>query len=140
MGSGGGSRSSGTTFSKPRPSKQPAGPPGRGSGGGGAGGGGGGSGGGGQDQCDLTFETDLAAVNSTAADKLSVGDELSVVLVDQQGFPTVVCRTSSGELVGSLANVEDLALLIGCIQGGNHYNAIVRDVGSTYCTVFVERS
>lgn len=109
----------------------------RGSGSGGASGGAGG--GGGSDECDLAFETDLAAVNAQVTGGLSPGDELSVVLVEQHGFPSVACRTDSGEVVGSLANVEDLAQLIGCMQQGNVYIATIRDVGPTYCTVFVER-
>lgn len=136
MGSGGGSRSSGSS-SRARPSRQPHGRPGRTSGSGGGGGSGGESGG--SDQCDLAFETDLAAVNTSVTGNLEVGDSLSVGLLEQQGFPTVVCRTNSGELVGSLANVEDLAQLIACIQQGNRYAATIRDLGSTYCTVFVER-
>jgi hypothetical protein len=131
MGSGGGSRGSGPTVGRPRTSRQPKGRPGSG--------GGGGSFEGGSD-CDLSFETDLAGVNSAVAGGLGVGDILSVALVEQHGFPTVVCRTSSGQIVGSLANVEDLAQLISCMQQGHSYTATIRDVGATHCTVYVERA
>jgi hypothetical protein len=134
MGSGGGSRSSGITFSKPRPSKQPKGS----SGGGGSGAGGGGGGGGEGGSCDLNFEVDLAGVNGSIAGSLEIGAELNVAIVQQNNFPTVVCRTSVQEVVGSLANVEDLAELIACMQAGHTYAATVRDVGPTYCSVFIE--
>ena len=135
MGSGGGNRSSGISFSKPRPSKQP----GRGAGAGGEAGSGKGGTGSISDTCDLAFETDLAGVIGTVTSALEAGTSLQVAIVQQKGFPTVVCRTSAGEIAGALANVEDLAQLISCIQRGNRYTATVRDSGPTYCTVFVVR-
>ena len=135
MGSGGGGGSTGITFKKPRPCKQPGRPKG---GGGGGSGGGGDSGPGGGDACYLTFETDLAAVDPGVASTLVTGASLSVSIVTQGNYQTVVCLTNDGQRVGALANVEDLAQLIACMRAGHHYTAEVRRVGRTYCTVFVE--
>lgn len=133
MGSGGGGGSTGITFKKPRRSRQP----GHGKGGGGGGQGGGGGRGGG-DVCYLSFETNLAAVDPAVTSSLEGGESLTVGMIDQAGYPAVICRTRDGRRVGSLANVEDLAQLIACIRAGHEYVAEVRDVGRTHCTVFVE--
>ena len=136
MGSGGGGGSTGITFKKPRLSKQP----GRKKGGGGGGGGGGdGDDPGGDDVCHLSFETDLAAVDPEVAETLEQGETLTVGLMEQAGYPAVVCRTNDGRRVGSLANVEDLAQLIACMRAGHRYQAEIRRVAKTFCSVFVER-
>jgi len=129
VGSGGGRSSVGITTKKSRPSKQP----GRG---GGAGGGGDSSGG---EDCDISFETDLASVDPAVAPGISVGDDLQVTLIKQGNFDVAVCRTEDGRVAGSLANIEDLARLVSCIRAGASYVAIVRNSGDTFCTVYVER-
>jgi hypothetical protein len=70
---------------------------------------------------------------------VGLGDELPVILIKQGTFDVAVCRTDAGEVVGSLANVEDLATLISCIKQGVRYAGTVMGIGKTYCTVFVER-
>ena len=72
------------------------------------------------------------------ASTLETGTSLSVSIVTQGTYETVVCLTSDGRRVGALANVEDLAQLIACMRARHQYMAEVRRVGRTYCTVFVE--
>ena len=137
MGSGGGGGSGGPSGGdrKPRRSKQP---PERFGGGGIAGVGSGGGEGGVPDECQLSFETDLTGVDPEVLANLEVGDELTVVLHKEGRYLSAVCRNGAGRIAGSLANVEDLATLVSCLQRQFRYIAHVRSVGERFCTVLVE--
>lgn len=112
------------------------------------GGGGGGSptgrrrksgGGGGFDAsaCAMSFETDLSSIDSDVAEAITIDDVL-VVGIDQRGeFEAVVCRTNDGRYVGTVSHIENLAQLLACIRAGVGYQAHVRAVQATYCTVLI---
>lgn len=68
-----------------------------------------------------------------------MGEDLQVSLIKQGTFDVAVCRTQQGLVLGSLANIEDLAQLIACIRQGVSYTASVRSCGATFCSVYVER-
>lgn len=138
MGSGGGGGNGSSGSRPPRRSKQP---PERFTGGVIPGGGVGGSGAGGGGlpaECQLVFETDLSGVDPEVLATIEVGDELTVVLHREGRYLSAVCRNGAGRIAGSLANIEDLATLISCLQGNHRYVAYVREVGEHNCTVLVE--
>jgi len=141
MGSGGGGGGGGGSGEgrKPRRSKQP---PARFTdgviAGSGQGGGGGSSGGVLPEECQISFETDLSGVDPEVLANVEEGDELTVVLHREGRYLSAICRNGAGHIAGSLANVEDLAGLIACLQRNHRYVAHVRDVGERYCTVLVE--
>jgi hypothetical protein len=113
----------------PHAPKKPRRP--KGSGGGGAGGAG--------DECDLYFEAALSAVDPAVLSGFEIGDVLSLGIHRRGTFESVVCRTQTGEIAGSVSNIENLDLLLGCIRSGAVYQAEVTEKGRSSCEVLVQR-
>ena len=87
--------------------------------------------------CDITFETDLSAVDGEVAATLASNDVLVIGTARRGGFEAIVCRTSDGLYVGTVSHIENLAQLLACIRSGVVYQAVVMAAGATFCTVFV---
>lgn len=131
MGSGGGC---GGGPSRSNPSKR-SGKSGRPTGAGG-----GGSASGAPSDCELSFETELSAVDADVLADLEVGDVLTVAIIKRSNFDVAICRDIQGRPVGSIANVSDLGQLIACMHQGVAFAATIRTLGRGSCLVFVERS
>lgn len=100
---------------------------------------GGAGGGGGADPCDLRYDTDLTGVRAPAAATVRERDVLDVALHREGPFETAVCSTrTAAEIVGSLAGMEGLDQLLGCLRAGHRYEALVVEVDRTRCRVLVE--
>jgi hypothetical protein len=103
-------------------------------------GGGGPGGGGGPDPCDLRYDTDLTGVRAPVLAVVRERDVLDVTLHREGPFETAVCRTRmAADIVGSLAGMEGLDQLLGCLRAGHRYEAKVIEVDRTRCRVLVER-
>ncbi len=94
-------------------------------GGGSAGGSGGGSGGE-EDQCVLSFTTDIFGPVPNVASQLTSGDSLSVQLTSGSN-PSVGLFSPrlANQQVGSISGVRQLPTLIACLQQGVVYEATV---------------
>ncbi|WP_162560743.1 hypothetical protein [Methylobacterium durans] len=67
-------------------------------------------------------------------------DVLDVILHRDEAFETAVCRTRpTADIAGSLAGIEGLDQLLGCLRAGHRYEARVMEVDRTRCRVLVER-
>ncbi|MEE8627059.1 MULTISPECIES: hypothetical protein [Methylobacterium] len=65
---------------------------------------------------------------------------LDVILHRDDAFETAVCRTRpTAQIAGSLAGIEGLDQLLGCLRAGHRYEARVIEVDRTRCHVLVER-
>lgn len=92
------------------------------------------------DRCDLEFTADLSAVNLTVLRTLSAGAVLNVDRASVGNLEAAVCKGPKGDVVGTLAAIEGLAVLLDCLRRGVVYSAkIVRIHGAT-CTVHVRRT
>ena len=92
------------------------------------------------DRCDLDFSADLSAVNLSLLRTLDAGDVLSVDRASVGSLEAVVCKGPKGEVSGTLAAIEGLAVLLDCLRRGVVYSAkIIRIHGAT-CTVRVRRT
>lgn len=92
------------------------------------------------DPCNLRFDVDLTGVRASAAAGLVPGSVLDIVLHQDGSFETVVGkRRPDGVIVGTLANVEGLDVLIGCLRSGNFYEGAVMAASATHCRVAVRR-
>lgn len=110
------------------------------SGGGTSGSKGGGGGSSGADKCDLRFKTDLFAPVAGVADKLKVGEKLSVVLYPPANPNTIAALTmSDGKVAGTITGASEVGTLAGCLQQGHAYEAEVTAVASSKITVVVSR-
>jgi hypothetical protein len=89
------------------------------------------------DPCEIEFDVDLSGVNVSVAAGLVVGTVLRVELTVINGFDVVVCRTTAGAVVGSLAAFPGLATLVGCMRGGRRYAATVTALNGTNVGVHV---
>lgn len=85
----------------------------------------------------LNVVSDLVGVQRSAVRTLEIGNELNVRIIERDGFAAVVCETSAGSVVGSLAGVPGLSQLIGSIKSGKSYVAIVEEVSPTHCVVAI---
>lgn len=102
-------------------------------------GGGGGPGGSSGPNCNLHYEAELAGVRADAASLLRMGDTLDVILHRSGEYEAVACRTQPpGEIVGTLANVEGLDELLGCLRTNHRYVAVVIQVGRHLCHVVID--
>ncbi len=91
------------------------------------------------DGCDLTFQTDLVGVQSSISKTLLTGDELGIRLHIRGQIRSALCETSAGEVVGTLAAFRGLSRLIGCLEQGVEYVAVVETATFSRCTVKVFR-
>lgn len=87
--------------------------------------------------CDLSFETDLSAIETSISATLAKDDALIVGLEKREDFDAVVCRTSEGKYVGTVSHIENLAQLLGCIKQGVAYMAQVTSSSATHCSVII---
>lgn len=94
----------------------------------------------GGDECDLRFRTDLMGVRAKTAERIRPGDLLEVALRRDDTMRSVVCQTHAEEVVGALSAFPGLAQLIGCMERGAHYAALVEKASARSCTVFVWRT
>ena len=104
------------------------------------GGGGHGTGGndpGGDDPCDIHFETALNSVDETAVKKVARGTRLKVEIVEENQSPRLIV-TLDGVRIGVISHPKTIEV-IGCIQQGNEYVAVVRERQGSLCRVRVER-
>lgn len=89
--------------------------------------------------CDIHLDIDLASVRAVVISELEAGDELDVALRSVEGYEAVAClQRPAGDVAGTLANVEGLDRLIGCLKAGHRYQAIVTEVGPLRCHVVVD--
>lgn len=91
------------------------------------------------DGCDLAFQTDLVGVQSSISGGLNKDDELVVSLRFQGRIRSVVCETAAGAVVGTLAAFRGLSRLIGCLEQGVGYAAVVETASFSRCSVKVFR-
>lgn len=91
------------------------------------------------DGCDLAFQTDLVGVRSSISAGLNKDDQLVVSLHIQGQIRSVVCETAAGAAVGTLAAFRGLSRLIGCLERGVVYVAIVETASFSRCSVKVFR-
>jgi hypothetical protein len=91
------------------------------------------------DGCDLAFQTDLVGVQSSISSALNRGDELLVRLCIKGSIRSVVCETTVGAVVGTLAAFRGLSRLIGCLEQGVDYVAVVETASFSRCSVKVFR-
>lgn len=78
-------------------------------------------------------------VQSGVSGDLQMGDILLVGLVVHGMTRSVVCQTSAGAVVGTLAAFRGLSRLIGCMEQGVEYVAIVEVASFSRCSVRVNR-
>ncbi len=93
----------------------------------------------GGDECDLRFRTDLMGIRTAIAARIRPGDILNVALRRKEGMRSVVCQTDARDVVGALSAFPGLAQLIGCMEKGEKYAALVEKSNARSCTVFVWR-
>ncbi len=93
----------------------------------------------GDDACDLRFRTDLMGIRTEIVANVRAGDTLEVFLLENGAMRSVVCRTRMHEIVGALSAFPGLAQLIGCMEHGVQYSALVEKVNKRSCAVFVWR-
>ena len=91
------------------------------------------------DGCNLTFLTDLVGVQSDVSGGLDTGEELVVRLHTRGSIRSVVCETTAGSVVGTLAAFLGLSRLIGCLEQGVDYVAVVEAASFSRCSVKVFR-
>ncbi|WP_024879203.1 hypothetical protein [Methylosinus sp. LW3] len=91
------------------------------------------------DGCDLAFQTDLVGVQSRISGGLNKNDELVISLHVQGSIRSVVCETKAGAVVGTLAAFRGLSRLIGCLEQGVGYVAVVEAASFSRCSVKVFR-
>jgi len=103
-----------------------------------------GSGGGGnghkQDQPDcstLTLTTHLNSPKPAALETLKKGNKLAIELQTHGGKPIVVAKTAQGQVAGSITGAG-LAQLIGCLQQGFPFHAVVISIAGGGCEVSVQ--
>lgn len=89
--------------------------------------------------CDLNFRVNLVGVKGQAAATLVAGAELSIRPERVGQYVALLCVTSGGDIVGTLAAFVGLAKLVECMQSGIRYQAIVVSVSATSCSVDVKR-
>jgi NADPH-dependent ferric siderophore reductase len=94
----------------------------------------------GGDDCDLRFRTDLMGVRTAIAERVRPGDVLDVALRRDKAMRSVVCQTDAHEVVGALSAFPGLAQLIGCMEKGAKYSALVEKSSARSCTVLVWRT
>ncbi len=91
------------------------------------------------DGCDLEFQTDLVGVQSTVSAGLNKGAILLVSLRAQGHIRSVVCETAGGAVVGTLAAFRGLSQLMGCLEQGVGYVALIEEASFSRCSVKVFR-
>lgn len=91
------------------------------------------------DGCDLEFQTDLVGVQSNISEGLDKGGELVISLRVHREIRSVVCETTAGAVVGTLAAFRGLSRLIGCLEQGVSYVAIIEAASFSRCSVKVFR-
>jgi len=89
------------------------------------------------DPCDITFETVLNSVAPSALQNVSRGNRLELVADSKQSPPRLEA-IHNGVFVGVISHPLTLNL-IGCIEQGNEYGAIVVERQANLCKVKVER-
>ena len=88
--------------------------------------------------CDLSYDVELTGVRADVVAVVRIGDVLDVALHRAGAFETAVCRTRpAGRVVGTLANVEGLDELLGCLRTHHRYAATVTQVGRLLCRVAI---
>jgi hypothetical protein len=91
--------------------------------------------------CDISFRVDLAGVRRDVLQHVQPGEVLIVSLLQVGDAFSVVCSTRrENRLVGALAAFAGLSRLIACLHQGVQYNAVVEEVSTTRCSVFVSRT
>lgn len=101
---------------------------------------GGGGGGYSTDQPDcstLTLTTHLNSPKPAVLKTLKRGDKLAIELQTQGGKPIVVAKTAQGQIAGSITGAG-LAKLIGCLQQGFPFHAVVISIAGGGCEVSVQ--
>lgn len=92
---------------------------------------------GGDDPCDICFETTLNSIDPTAIRKVSRGNKLTVVIVEENNVLRLQA-TLDGVRLGVISHPKTLEV-IGCIRAGNQYVAFVVERQGDLCRVRVER-
>lgn len=90
--------------------------------------------------CDIDLEIDLVGLQPTAVVTLIAGHMLHVALAEMPPEVSVVCQTSTGQVVGSLSAFLGLTQLIACIRQGIAYRAVVLVASPTRCAVIVRQA
>ena len=103
---------------------------------GGPGSGGPGSGGD-DDPCDIHFETALNSVDETEVKKVARGTSLKVEVLEENNLSRLLA-TLNGTRIGVISHPKTIEV-IGCIQQGNEYVAVVMERQGNVCRVRVER-
>ncbi|WP_299819167.1 hypothetical protein [uncultured Roseibium sp.] len=87
----------------------------------------------------LAFQTDLVGVQSNISEGLNKDDELTVSILTQGKIRSAVCETADGAVVGTLAAFLGLSRLIGDLERGIGYVAVVEFASFSRCSVKVFR-
>lgn len=87
------------------------------------------------DACDLLIDVDLEGVRHSILATLKVDDLLEVALHSEGQFPSVVCRNSGGEIVGSLSAFLSVSQLVRCLRAGVAYRVAVTQLRPGGCHV-----
>lgn len=92
------------------------------------------------DPCDLRYDVDLTGARTGVLAALGRGSVLDVALHREGAFETAACLTRPARsIAGTLANIEGLDLLLGCLRAGHAYTAQVLAIDGARCRVLVER-
>jgi hypothetical protein len=78
-------------------------------------------------------------IRAATVENVRPGDVLDVVLLRDGELRSIVCQTEKQETVGALSAFPGLAQLIGCMEFGWQYAALVERASGRSCTVFVSR-
>lgn len=81
----------------------------------------------------LSFSTDLASVDSTVLEKVSVGEIHEVVAETKKGPVVVMVK---GERLGTILHMKDV-LLLTCIFEGTEYQAKIISIDGGRCQVLI---
>lgn len=85
------------------------------------------------------IRVDLVGIRTDVSSLLSENEILAVALHNAGAIRSVVCVTDRGDVVGTLAGFRGLAHLIGALNEGAQYVAIIESASPTRCSVRVVR-
>lgn len=85
------------------------------------------------------IRVDLVGIRTDVSSLLSENQILAIALHEAGAIRSVVCVTEEGDVVGTLAGFRGLAQLIGALNEGAKYVAIVDSASPTRCSVRVVR-
>ena len=85
--------------------------------------------------CDIEIDCDLVGIQPAVLTTVREGDLLTVRLDDAASYRSVVCVTSSGQILGAIANVPGQTNLIACLSRSLRYAVQIRELGAGRCRV-----